>query len=64
LAFIGFKLVSHAMHVNELPFINGGKHIEWAPEISTNTSLLVIVGAIAVSAIASIISSRAKAKRS
>ncbi|MEY4424958.1 MAG: hypothetical protein RJB56_585 [Actinomycetota bacterium] len=63
LAFIGFKLVSHAMHVNELPFINGGKHIDWAPEISTNTSLLVIVGAIAVSAIASIVSARIKAKR-
>ena len=55
LAFIGVKLVSHAMHVNELPFINGGKHIEWAPEISTNTSLLVIVGAIVVSAAASLI---------
>lgn len=53
LGFIGVKLVAHAMHVNELPFINGGKHIEWAPEISTNTSLAVIVGAIAVSAIAS-----------
>src|SRR6478609_782995 len=24
LAFIGVKLVLHAMHVNELPFINGG----------------------------------------
>jgi tellurite resistance protein TerC len=63
LGFIGFKLVSHAMHVNELPFINGGKHIDWAPEISTNTSLLVIVGSIAVSAVASIISARIKAKR-
>jgi tellurite resistance protein TerC len=31
LAFIGVKLVLHAMHVNELPFINGGRHIEWAP---------------------------------
>src|SRR5690606_33802339 len=33
LAFIGVKLVFHAMHVNELPFINGGEHITWAPEI-------------------------------
>ncbi|MEN9731317.1 MAG: hypothetical protein RL488_627 [Actinomycetota bacterium] len=55
LAFIGFKLVSHAMHVNELPFINGGKHIEWAPEISTETSLIVIVVCLAVSAGASLI---------
>lgn len=58
LAFIGFKLVAHAMHVNELPFINGGKHIEWAPEISSNTSLLVIVAAIVVSALASLLPKR------
>ena len=54
LAFIGFKLVSHAMHVNELPFINGGKHIDWAPEISTETSLIVIVVCLVVSAGASL----------
>ena len=63
LGFIGFKLVAHAMHVNELPFINGGKHIEWAPEISSNTSLVVIVASIAVSAIVSVVAaSRKKAK--
>jgi tellurite resistance protein TerC len=62
LAFIGFKLVSHAMHVNELPFINGGKHIDWAPEITTDTSLMVIVGSIVVSAAVSIISARRKSK--
>ena len=59
LAFIGFKLVAHAMHENELPFINGGKHIYWAPEISTNTSLLVIVGSITIAALASIVKARA-----
>src|SRR5690606_19902576 len=32
LAFIGVKLVFHAMHENELPFINGGQGIAWAPE--------------------------------
>lgn len=58
LGFIGVKLVAHAMHVNELPFINGGKHIEWAPEISTNTSLFVIVASIAVAAIASAVKLR------
>ncbi len=63
LGFIGFKLVAHAMHVNELPFINGGKHIDWAPEISTNVSLAVIVLSIVVSAAASLIkTSRNKAK--
>ena len=63
LGFIGFKLVAHAMHVNELPFINGGKHIEWAPEISSNTSLVVIVASIAISAVVSVVaSSRKKVK--
>ena len=62
LGFIGFKLVAHAMHVNELPFINGGKHIDWAPEISSNTSLVVIILSIAVSAGLSVISANRKKK--
>ena len=64
LGFIGFKLVAHAMHVNELPFINGGKHIDWAPEISSNTSLIVIVASIAISAIASVVATQHKARKS
>jgi tellurite resistance protein TerC len=60
LAFIGVKLVLHAMHVNELPFINGGKHIEWAPEIPTFVSLAVIVGTIIIAVVASLLSSKAK----
>jgi tellurite resistance protein TerC len=60
LAFIGFKLVAHAMHVNEVPFINGGKHIEWAPEISTTTSLIVIVACLAIAAGASLFVARKK----
>ena len=28
LAFIGVKLLLHALHENELPFINGGEHVE------------------------------------
>lgn len=55
LGFIGVKLVLHAMHENELPFINGGQHIEWAPEISTWTSLIVIVAAMIVAVVASLI---------
>ncbi len=57
LAFIGVKLVLHAMHENELPFINNGQHIEWAPEINTWTSLAVIVGAMIVSTVASLVKS-------
>ena len=64
LAFIGVKLVAHAMHVNELPFINGGEHIEWAPEIPTTVSLGVIVASIAIAAIASVISAHIKEKQS
>ena len=58
LAFIGVKLVLHAMHVNELPFINGGEHIDWAPEISTWVSLGVIVAAMAVATVASLLKIR------
>jgi tellurite resistance protein TerC len=60
LAFIGVKLVFHAMHVNELPFINGGHHIEWAPEIPTYVSLAVIVGTIIVAVVASLLSPAAR----
>ncbi|PJJ71669.1 tellurite resistance protein TerC [Diaminobutyricimonas aerilata] len=64
LAFIGVKLFFHALHENELPFINDGHHVEWAPEIDTWTSLAVIVGAMAVAVIASLIKIRSEAKRS
>jgi tellurite resistance protein TerC len=57
LGFIGLKLVFHAMHVNELPFINGGEPIEWAPEISTWMSLGVIVISMVVATVASLIAS-------
>jgi tellurite resistance protein TerC len=63
LGFIGVKLVLHAMHVNELPFINGGKSIEWAPEIGTLTSLFVILGTMALATIASLIRARVEARR-
>jgi tellurite resistance protein TerC len=58
LAFIGVKLFFHALHENELPFINGGHHVEWAPEIGTFTSLGVIVGAMTVAVLASVIKLR------
>lgn len=62
LAFIGVKLVFHAMHVNELPFINGGEHIKWAPEIGIVTSLSVIIGTLVITTIVSLmVSSRRQA---
>ncbi|MDT0157018.1 TerC/Alx family metal homeostasis membrane protein [Microbacterium sp. ARD32] len=57
LAFIGVKLVLHAMHENELPFINGGQPIAWAPDIDNWMSLGVIFGSMAVATIASLIAS-------
>ena len=54
LSFIGVKLVMHALHENELPFINGGEHVEWAPDIGTWESLAVIVLAMVVSVTASL----------
>ncbi|MBA2445559.1 MAG: TerC family protein [Nocardioidaceae bacterium] len=55
LAFIGVKLVLEALHVNELSFINGGEHVGWAPEIPIWLSLLVIVGTLAITTVASLI---------
>lgn len=43
LGFIGIKLLLHALHENNLPFINGGEDVP-VPEISTVASLLIIVG--------------------
>jgi tellurite resistance protein TerC len=54
LAFIGVKLVLHAMHENELPFINGGEHISWAPDIPIWLSLAVIVGTLVVTTVLSL----------
>jgi tellurite resistance protein TerC len=58
LAFIGVKLVFHALHENEVPFINGGEHIEWIPDIDTWTSLAVIILSMTVATVASLIRMR------
>ena len=63
LAFIGVKLFFHALHENELPFINGGQHVEWAPEIDTFTSLIVIVASMAVATGASLLKIRSDARK-
>ena len=63
LGFIGVKLVLHAMHENELGFINGGQGIEWAPVISTWVSLGVIVAAMAIAVLASLVALRRSAVR-
>lgn len=61
LAFIGVKLVLHALHENTLPFINGGEHVS-VPEISTPLSLGVIIGTLVITTVASLVRSRISAK--
>jgi len=63
LAFIGVKLVLHALHENEVAFINGGNGVEWAPEIGTWTSLGVIILSMAVATVASLIKARHDARK-
>lgn len=57
LSFIGIKLILEALHANTLPFINGGRGLEWAPEISVSVSLGVIVVTLVVTVIASLVRS-------
>lgn len=54
LVWIGIKLIIHAMHENELAFINDGEHITFIPEIPTWLSLIVITLTITVAAVFSL----------
>lgn len=58
LAFIGVKLVLHALHVNEVWFINGGEPVAWVPDIPIWFSLLFIGTTIAVATAASLAKTR------
>ncbi|MFJ6000727.1 TerC family protein [Arthrobacter sp. NPDC092385] len=61
LGFIGVKLILHALHENNLPFINEGEHVN-VVEISTGLSLSVILGVLVVTVLASVLSPKGKAK--
>ncbi|WP_153394772.1 TerC family protein [Ornithinicoccus halotolerans] len=63
LAFIGVKLVLHAVHENTLPFLNDGQPIHAVPEVPIWLSLTMIVGILAVTTVASLLKSRADAQR-
>ena len=56
--FIGVKLLFHALHENNLPFVNGGENVSGIPEIPTLMSLLVIVGVLVVTVAASVLKSK------
>ncbi|MER5267445.1 TerC family protein [Actinosynnema sp. NPDC002837] len=55
LAFIGVKLILHALHENNVPFINNGQPVH-VVEISTGLSLSVIIGVLFVTVVASMTS--------
>lgn len=57
LMFIGLKLVLHALGENEVPFINGGRHVP-VPDISTTLSLAVIVATLLTTAMLSMYATR------
>lgn len=61
LGLIGVKLFLHALHENNLPFINGGEPVP-VVEISTGTSLGVILGVLTATILASVLSPKGKAK--
>src|SRR3954452_17032556 len=54
LGFIGVKLVLHALHQNEVPFINGGEPVGWAPDVPIWVSLGVIIGTLVITTVASL----------
>ncbi|MCO1579874.1 TerC family protein [Crossiella sp. SN42] len=63
LGFIGFKLVFEALASNNLPFLNDGKPIEWAPHIGIEVSLPFIIGVLIITTVASLLKTRNDAKK-
>ncbi|MDH6287841.1 MULTISPECIES: TerC family protein [Rhodococcus] len=61
LAFIGVKLILHALHENNLPFVNDGEPVN-VFEISTFASLAVIIGILVITVIASLTSKKGRAQ--
>ncbi|MGP5007500.1 TerC family protein [Brachybacterium tyrofermentans] len=61
LGFIGVKLVLHALHENELPFLNGGEPLN-VPEVTTGLSLSVIIVTLAVTVLISLVSPKGRAQ--
>ncbi|GAA1265304.1 TerC/Alx family metal homeostasis membrane protein [Pseudonocardia aurantiaca] len=61
LGFIGVKLILHALHENNVPFINEGRPVN-VVEISTGLSLIVILGVLVVTVLASVLSPKGRAQ--
>ncbi|MFD2236743.1 TerC/Alx family metal homeostasis membrane protein [Aureimonas populi] len=65
LAFIGVKLIIHAVEANTLPFLNDGQPIEVPPylHIETEFSLAVIIGILVITTVLSLLKSRSDARK-
>ena len=61
LGFIGVKLILHALHENNVPFINDGNPVS-VVEVSIELSLVVIVAVLAVTVVASLLSPAGRAQ--
>ncbi len=61
LGFIGVKLILHALHENNVPFINDGEPVA-VTEVSTGLSLMVIIAVLVVTTLASLLSPKGRAQ--
>jgi len=61
LAFIGVKLILHALHENNVPFVNNGDPVD-VVEIGTGLSLGVIVAVLILTVVASLLSPKGRAQ--
>jgi tellurite resistance protein TerC len=61
LGFIGVKLVLHALHENNVPFINDGQPVP-VREVGTGTSLTVILGVLVITVLGSLLSAKGRAQ--
>jgi tellurite resistance protein TerC len=63
LGFIGVKMIVEALAENNLPFINGGEPISWAPHFPIWISLPVIVIILGITTLTSLASSARQRRR-
>src|SRR5690606_11962024 len=54
LGFVGGKMVVEALAENNLPFVNGGQPVSWAPHVPIWLSLTVIFGLLGATTVASL----------
>jgi tellurite resistance protein TerC len=57
LGFIGAKMVLEALAENNVPFINSGEPVRWAPHVPIWLSLVVILSVLTVTTVASLVRS-------